>query len=152
MFKIRLHERKSTTANCIYLYCGNKKLVEFFNSLGFVDGNKISNMLGIPNSIKKNKKFLQACIRGLIDTDGSIFRLSNKDPNLKRISFKNNNQNLLNDVRCGLLRLGFNPSKVIYGDIFLTRKADIEKYMNEIGFGNYKNVKRFIELSPVIAP
>lgn len=61
----------------------------------------------------KNKRLLKSLCRGLIDTDGSIFRMSKKRPNLIRINFKNNNERLLQAVRKSFRILGFHSSKVI---------------------------------------
>ena len=83
--KIRLKK------NVVYSYLSSKELVKELERNGLFHGNKIKNKLKIPDWIFENKKYLRACIRGLIDTDGSVYRLSNKDPKLGRISFKNHN-------------------------------------------------------------
>ena len=130
----------------------SKELVEYLNDLGLKSGNKIKNKNTIPKWIFENPNFLKACIRGLIDTDGSIFRMSKKDPNLIRINFKNFNQELLKDTRNGFIRLGFHLSKIIRNNVFyLSRKDEIARYINEIGFSNNKHQIRFQEFnSPVV--
>jgi len=148
-FHIKGRIAKQPKNGAIYLCFDSRELVEFLDSIG-VPYNKIKRTVGIPNWIKKQKNFLISCIRGLIDTDGSIHRLSKRDPGLMRISFKNMNMNLLSDVRLSFLQLGFHPSKFIHNQIFLTRKSDIKLFVNKIGFNNSKNIERFMRLSPVV--
>ncbi len=79
--------------------------------------------------------------------------MSKKDPNLLRIKFTNHNIRLLNDARKAFLKLGFNVSKVICGrGIQISRKADIEKYLREMGFSNPKHLRRLHQFkdSPVV--
>ncbi len=142
----RVVERPDRGVICISV--DSKELVDFFANIGlWHKGRKSSN---VPSWIKNNKSFSAACLRGLIDTDGSIYRLSRKDPDSKRISFKNANVKLLKDFRDMAIGLGFHPSKITHGNIFITRKKDIVKYMDEIGFSNPKNSRKIKEISPVV--
>jgi len=121
----------------------SKELVLFFISIGIKPRDKILNQSTIPNWIWRDDNFLRACLRGLIDTDGSIFRMSNKNPNLLRICFTNYNIKLLNDTRDSFIKLGFNPSKIISNkQFFISRKKDIGKYLKEVGFSNKKHIDR----------
>ena len=88
---------------------------------------------------------LKSFVRGLTDTDGSVYRLSNKNPNTLRIGFKNADKSLSSAYRKALLKLGFHPSKLIYRNIFLTRKEDIRIYLKEIGFHNTKHKERILK-------
>ena len=145
---INLHKRNNERFIVVY----SRNLVEYFNNLGLKSGDKIKNKNTFPEWIFKNNEFLKACLRGLIDTDGSVFRMSKKDPNLIRISFTNYNQTLLKDTRNGFIQLGFNPSKITHNNkIYLSRKQDIVRYINEIGFSNNKHIIRFQKFSsPVV--
>ena len=58
--------------NTINLRMNSKLLFNFFLSLGFKLGKK-SLSATIPREIIKNKRFLRKTIRGLFDTDGSVF-------------------------------------------------------------------------------
>lgn len=101
-------------------------------------GDKIANSVTIPKWIKKNRRFLRCCLRGLIDTDGSIYRLKPHWPNLIQISFKSNNKRLLRDVRSAFIFLKFHPSKVFGNRIVLTRQHEVSRYLKEIGTNNKK--------------
>ena len=140
--------------NVIVISFYSIKLIQKLNELGFPPGDKIKNKLKIPEWIKSNQIFYKAFIRGLIDTDGSIFRMSNQDPQLLRISLTNFIPDLLDEIRNGLIDMGFNPSKIICNKHFyLSRKDNITKYIKEIGFSNSKHINRLKILqnqSPVV--
>lgn len=130
----------------VHLIINGKELVLFFKRKGILSGNKKKNNQGIPVWIKKNKIYLAACIRGLIDTDGSIHYISKNNKNL-RISFTSYIPKLMQDVREALLSLGFHPSKIIREkQIFLSRKDEIDKYIKEIEFKNKKHLNRIKKL------
>ena len=143
LFSIKTHSGKFKKQNAIYIEAHSFNLIEFLNLNGFKPGNKIKNKLTIPFWIKENNSYLKCCLRGLIDTDGSIFRMSKRDSNLIRISFTNYNLRLLNDTRESFLELGFHPSKIIHNrQFFISRQEEIKKYLKEIGFSNKKHLKR----------
>ena len=129
--------------NARFLDISSKELVNLFYSMGIKPGNKIRNQSTIPDWIKENENFLKTCLRGLIDTDGSVFRMSNKDPNLIRINFTSYNITLMNDVRNSFINLGFHPSKIILNkNIYISRQMEISKYLKEIGFSNNRHITR----------
>jgi hypothetical protein len=113
----------------------------FLESKGFKPGNKIKNELDIPLWIKNNSDFLRVCLRGLYDTDGCIYKLTNQ--NSYQISFSNTNPKLLNDVRQALLSLGIFPSKITKGkEIVITKKTELGKFLKLIGFHNLKHLNK----------
>lgn len=133
----------SRFSNSLFLKVHGRNIVDFFINKGIKNGNKKINQQSIPNWILENREYLKRCIRGLIDTDGSIHYISKNNRNL-RISFTSYIPNLLEGVRSSLLILGLNPSKIISGkQIFLSRKEDISNYLKIIGFSNQKHLKRF---------
>lgn len=154
LFKISTRIYSSKRALCCYVIADSVRLCEFLNSLEIKDGNKKKNNQHIPSWIKADKQLSSAFIRGLIDTDGSIHRMSKKDPNLLRISFKSHIPNLLQETYLVLTALGYSP--VISHSshqIVLSRQSEIKKYVNEIGFSNEKHIKRyqlFNTRSPVV--
>ncbi|VVB70244.1 LAGLIDADG-like domain protein [uncultured archaeon] len=101
-----------------------------------------------PSWMFKDPECLRGFIRGLVDTDGSVYRLSNKNPNIVRIGFKNADESLIAAYRTALLKLDFHPSKLTHRNVFLTSKSDTERYIKEIGFHNSKHRKRLIKIAP----
>lgn len=49
---------------------------------------------------------------------------------------------LLDGTRQALLDLEYHPSRVSDHSVYLTRRRDIEQYIQEIGFGNAKHRQR----------
>jgi intein/homing endonuclease len=126
-------------AKCVHLRLSKKKPVQDILSNSIKKpGNKIMNRVTIPNWIKHNRRFSIACLRGLIDTDGSFYYLKPQWPNLVQLSFKNNNSTLLKDVRGLFISLGFNPSRIFGNRVVLTRQDEIRRYLKEIGTNNKK--------------
>lgn len=151
LFNIKAKVINLSYKNERFVVLYSRKLVEYLERIGLKSGDKIKNQIGIPNWIAEDKNLLKACLRGLIDTDGSIFRMSRKDPNLIRISFTNFNLTLLKNARESFIKLGFHPSKITSTNKFyISRKKDIVRYINEIGFSNDKHIKRFREFNSLV--
>lgn len=141
LFGVEPLEILSKKNNGRYLIISSKQLVNFFISNELKSGNKIKNQVTIPSWIKKNKSYLKSCLRGLFDTDGCIYKLTNQ--NSYQICFTNYNLTLLNDVRNGLLSLGINVSKITKGrDIMITKKSELRKFLNEVGFQNSRHLNK----------
>jgi hypothetical protein len=122
----------------IVLRINSVETTKFLISCGLLSGNKVKNQVGIPQWIKNEKSLMKACLRGLIDTDGSIYRMTPQWPNLFQLSFKNNSKRLLQDVRDTFIALGFHPSKIFGNRIVLTRQKEIYMYFKDIGSNNLK--------------
>lgn len=148
--KEHIYTKHDTDSNCIHLRLNSKKDVLDILSVSIVkNGDKIKNKVTIPDWLFEKESYLKSCVRGLIDTDGSVYRMSKRDHKLIRIEFKSKNRKLLNDVRKALILLNYHPSKVICNkEIFLSRQKEIERYINEIGFNNFKHIRRFNKIAP----
>ncbi len=134
----------------------DKKLVNFFKELGIKAGPKIN--IGIPKEILTDKKFLKRFIRGLFDTDGSIFfhknySIKNSKHIFPKIQLGSVSENLVKDVYDSLMLLGLNPKmkkpykgkrdKNIVFRVIIYRKDDIKFYIKEIGFKNPKHYTKW---------
>ena len=141
--KVRFHTGKNS--NSYYAIADSRKIVDFFEKEGFKAGNKIVNQVTIPKWIMEDNKSLAACLRGLYDTDGSFYRLTNQ--NSYQVHFKNHNFTLLQDLRKGLIKLGIIPSKIICNkSIVITKRSEIEKFYKVIGFSNPKHLNKIKKL------
>lgn len=130
------------TANLVFF---SKQLCSFFNSLGIKTGDKIRNKSIIPKAIFSDKCLSLACLRGLIDTDGSISRRGRKGEQFT-IVFANHNPYLLYQVkeisdRYGIFTFFSDKDKVVG-----TNKYDnIKNYFSAIGSSNLRHIVRFYE-------
>jgi|SRR3989339_1087621 len=151
LFNERSKIKLAPRYNGVYLVVYGKNIVSFIESKGIKSGNKKKNNQGIPSWIKRKGDYLKCCIRGLMDTDGSIHRISKSNKNL-RISFTSHIPILIQEVRDSLIKLHFSPSKIVCGNkIFLSRKDEVDKYLKWVQFRNQKHLKR-IERLNVRAP
>lgn len=149
LFKLKVSVSFDKGRQGMNLRVASVDLVAFLSSLGLISGDKIKNKVTIPPWIKVDNNLLISCIRGLIDTDGTVFRTS-KTSNRWVIGFKNNNRILLEDVRNGLIDLGFHPTKIITNAIFIARKNEIGLFIEKINFSNSKHrMKLIAPYSPV---
>ncbi len=116
--------------NGAYIYFYNKYLTQNLLDLGLKRGNKIKNQLGIPKWIIKNQKYSKMCLRGLIDTDGSIFFA--KRDNALYIDFTNHNQKLMKDFKFITKNLGYPFVKCKETNVCLYQKKEVVRFINDI--------------------
>jgi len=96
--------------------CCNRKIIKQFESAGMARGKK-ANICKVPEEIQKNKVLYVPFIRGLFDTDGSIFFKKSYNKNASRWQKSNNHipviqiasvsQSLIESIRKMLSSLGF---------------------------------------------
>ena len=125
--KVSIVKRKS---NCCDISCYSNKWEDL---LGWKakNGSKYKQNIIIPDWIKKNKKYSIACIRGLFETDGSIY----KDRGYEMVNFVTIIPNLAADVMEILKKLEFNPK------IYRINTTKIPRYTIRIS----KNVTLFLK-------
>jgi len=143
---VGVYENKPYSARIYYI--SRKELVLFLvNQLGLKIGNKVKQQVDIPGWVKKNKKYAIACVRGLIDTDGSIFthsyKVKGKIYNYKKLGFTSHSEPL----RCSVFKIlqdnGIKSRLFDNRDVRIDSIADMEKYFKIIGSHNPKHLKRY---------
>lgn len=72
-------------------------------------GTKIIQRVSVPIWIKSSKLYSKHCLRGLMQTDGSIY----KDRGYVFVNFVNHTENLARDVYFMIEKIGFNPNMQI---------------------------------------
>ncbi len=138
LFKVIPKSKSSGLKSYHVVYFGSTKIVKWLLDMGLVY-NKVNKQVAIPEWCFKNKSYIRATIRGLMDTDGSIYKMGTS----AQMSFTNKSVPLLKNTQLMLQLLGFSPSKISANKIYLTKKSDLIKYWKEIGFKNPKHIKRF---------
>jgi hypothetical protein len=138
--------RKKELANTIMI--SRIKLVEYaIDSLGLVLGNKVRQEFDIPGWIKRDKEYLIACMRGLFDTDGSVFThtyvVKGKEYSYKKLSFTSASLPLRLTVFDFLHSLGISCRLAGDNDVRIDSKASVERYFRIIGSSNPKHLKRY---------
>jgi len=92
-------------ASCIDISCYSNKWEDFLGWKAKL-GSKEKQKISIPNWIKNNKTYSKHCLRGLFETDGSVYA----DRNYKMANFVTIIPILANDVLELLSKLGFKPN------------------------------------------
>jgi len=85
---------------------------------------------------------MQSCLRGLIDTDGSVYLCGNGS-RFPRLNFSSNIEQLKKDFSKLCKKLGFRNTPWNGKNTMIYRKKDIFKYRDEIGFSNSYHLGRF---------
>lgn len=126
--------------NSVLLSFHSKKVFDFFRNIGFPVG--VKGELSIPNKAFLETNLALACIRGIFQTDGSIYNRYSKayvghakHYNYKNIQFKMNAKNLLQQIKSILERV-----RIKSGNI----RKDGNSFVLTIH--TQSSVKRFYEL------
>lgn len=137
--------------NVIRIRTQKSKIVKKISSLGIPFGNKLKNNIEIPNWVFSRKNLIKACIRGLIDTDGSVSPITGR--NYSYIWFVSQIPALRMSFSEAMKVLDIKTSKwnerTEHGSqIFIGSKADLQKYFKEINFNNPYHKERF--MAPIV--
>ncbi|MEA3453178.1 MAG: LAGLIDADG family homing endonuclease [Patescibacteria group bacterium] len=123
------------------LYIGSVDLIDYLRKKGLHASNKVREQVDVPLWVLSKNSYKKSFTRGFFDTDGSIYRLKFG----VQMCFCNRSLPLLSSTREILLNLGYHPSRISTYNLYLTRKPDLRRYIQEIGFGNPKHSKRAME-------
>lgn len=107
----------------------------------------MKQQVDIPSWIFEEKLYKQACIRGLIDTDGCVYKKERKEKNgveyrSVAINFKTASLPLQKSLGKLFSDLNFKTS-VSGRTLYLFGKEQILRYADEIGFSNPKHFNRY---------
>ena len=150
LFLLKPGVRKVRGAQAVNIYISRVDLVRYFtNTLGLKVGNKVNNQVDIPDWIKDRLAYYKACVRGLIDTDGSVFihryRVNGKVYSYKKLEFCSHSEPLRRSV-CSLLKeIGLHPRLTRGFGVRLDSKQDMQEYFHVIGTHNPKHLKRYLQ-------
>jgi DNA-binding transcriptional regulator WhiA len=106
--KIIFPENKVTLVDRIYatdISCYSNKWEGILNWRA-KGGSKIKQKVGVPVWIKQNISYTIECLRGLLQTDGSIYL----DRGYKMVNFTSADYTLIEDVKFMLEKTGFNTN------------------------------------------
>ncbi|MFO7793595.1 MAG: LAGLIDADG family homing endonuclease [Candidatus Nanohaloarchaea archaeon] len=107
----------------------SKDLVERLEELGLESGNKTDNQVCVPGWIKENPEFRVRCLKGLVDTDGTVYE---RVPGDTVIQFKNASQPLLDDFKEMCETEGISTSKGGYRSVQVAANDEVDKFIRLI--------------------
>ena len=134
--------------NAVTVVMSSRSLVLFLEKHGMPIGNKIIKNIGVPEWIKEDLQFKKSFLRGLFDTDGSIFldhhRIKSKDYFHLGWAVTSYSSQLRGDIFQILEELGFRPTcRDTQKSVYIRRRKEVVRYFEQIGSHNNKHLTRF---------
>ena len=138
---MKIRNRPNEQTMDIYAY--SKDVARVLNTWGMP--------LGVKNAVKL-QPVVPLCengfLRGLFDTDGSIYRKYGK---YRQIQFKSSNKPLMNYTVKALKRMKFNPTEIVQDEtnykLYLCRQGEVKRFFEEVAPTNQKHQIRFQRIS-----
>lgn len=122
------HNLKGSKATQVVIY--SKEIIEELKKLGLQPGDKTDNQVDVPQWIKEDKEYTRCCLRGLVDTDGTIYRQTTD--NRAIIQFKNFSEPLLSDFKRMCESLDYSPSKAGRNTVQIAKQKEVLEFINEV--------------------
>lgn len=124
-------------ANAVDVRINSVTIATFFRNMGLIPNNKT-----VPKWINSKIIYQKACVRGLIDTEGSVSKkvyFARKGKSIYfQLNFRNYDIELMRFVRDVLVNLGMKPTLNLSKSLYLSNPKSISIYKKEVGFGNPK--------------
>lgn len=136
----------------IRIRINNKNFVKFLKYIGIPSGKGKFEKVRVPQPIiGKSVEHTKACIRGIFDTDGSVYfdkRKIYRKPYI-RIELHMSNKELLTQIS-GLLTKMNIESKLPENKttLYINGKDNVNNYLKRIGFRNSRHSERIKSLYP----
>jgi len=140
----KISKRKDSLGADIVI--SSASVIDFLLKQGLKAGNKVKNQIDIPAWIRGDMEFQKACLRGLIDTDGSLYchryKANNKWYEYLKLDFTSCSKPLLSSVYAIFSALGIKAS--LEGvHITVSAKAEVNRYLATVGSSNTKFLDRW---------
>jgi intein/homing endonuclease len=143
--------RQNAKGRWLVLCVSSVQLVAFLQEIGLVQGNKVQLQCGIPNWIFEKPEYMQACVRGMMDTDGCVYhhayKVNGKEYRYVKMTYAGRSWPLLEGLQEMLRRLGFKPGAVRKpGYLSISSDKEVRRYYEEaVGTHNPYHWRRYQE-------
>jgi intein/homing endonuclease len=157
----RIYHRKDD--NTVRYWITKRSIIEWFIRQGLSKGPKI-NRVEIPDKIIQNVIFAMACIRGIFNTDGCIYRRYSKQykshskyyANYAVAEIRIKSEKLMNQISDILKAIGIKPTAVTKTKLGLsvlriTSQPDLKKFIELIKPREY-HLKRYETIVNTVGP
>jgi len=148
-FNYEIRKNESSMGESYILRTTDRKIIRFFAALGFPVGKKTNQQIKIPEFVLVSEKTVREFLRGLFESDGSVYGLGNKKYLEGMLAFSittipelvENMRAFLEDLKVLLGLLG------IKANLICERGTEKDKVLLRLLISHEpKNVERFIEL------
>ncbi len=148
LFDVQGYFYRRRNQNSLVLVIKSKRIYDFLKSAGMPERTKNTNKkFTIPEWIMKNPNFIKACIRGLTDTDGTVFKSHGRWVNFQ---YKFASKPLTRSLHRAFVKIGYHPTRVkknlrfnpksgktsVCWQFYLSQHGDVDRFVREIGFSN----------------
>ena len=131
----------------VNIVVSRKKLVEFCKNMGLPIGNKIKQGLDIPVWIMENDNYARKCLRGMVDTDGSVvihrYKVNGKQYCYRKLQFASQSPPLIKSAKIIFYRNKMKPRLDSRGHLRLDSVKETSRYFSIIGSSNPKHIRRY---------
>lgn len=138
---------KRKECNTVNVVVTGVNFIFYLKSIGLHIGDKVRQQVDVPDWIKNDQLFSRWCVRGLMDTDGGVFRntysINNHSYSYLKICFVNLSQPLLRFTHRVLSDANLSPSSVGNSHIWVASEKNVYKYMQIIGSSNDRLHRKF---------
>jgi len=139
---------KDSNSRVVMVY--SVALIEHLESIGLQKGNKVAHQVSIPDWIFSSKDCMEACVRGLMDTDGGPCRRTDQRVfparYYVRLVFKNSSRPLIDGVWRILTEFGYRVRRYAK-TVELNRQEGVRRYYAAIGTSNAYHRERYLQLA-----
>jgi len=155
-FGTKCYLRVRTERNAILLITLKKSVFNFFTKYGFRAGKK--KEIKIPKIIFQNKLLSKSCVRGIFDTDGSVYRRYSKKYNRHKriykhlvIQFKMNSEILIKQIKKVLGSNKINTTRITTEKksfvLRITEQKSVHLFMKAFKPNNPYHTERYLNNS-----
>lgn len=146
LFSVSCHMHKRKESKGAGVVINSSDLRDFLIKLGLKPGNKVRNQISVPKWIIGKRQYRIACLRGLMDTDGSLYMhrhiVENKGYIYPRINFSSCSKPLLKFVFDTLNELNC-KARNSYQNVLVDSLPAVRRYFEVAGTSNPKFIKKF---------
>ena len=130
----------------IDIVVSSTSLVDFLVESGLTTGSKVRNQASVPDWIDAEQDYRISCLRGLMDTDGGLYRhqylVAGKKYEYLKLCFTNYSRPLLKFVHRTLEILGVKAS-LKSNHVSVYSKESVKRYFEIVGSSNPKHLDKF---------
>lgn len=148
LFRFNPSYKIRNDCNVILISGSGISSIQYLMSIGLIPGNKIKLQVDVPGWIKENPAYSLACLRGLVDTDGGIFKhtyaVNGKSYTYTKFAFVNRSIPLLKFAFETLKSLELGPKlidKVANKRVWLYNQTEVMRYIALVGTHNPRLLK-----------
>lgn len=138
---------KRKECNAVNVVVTGVNYISYLKSIGLQIGDKVRQQVDVPDWIKNDQAFSRSCVRGLMDTDGGVFRntysINNHSYSYLKVCFVNLSQPLRKFTHKVLSDANLSPSSVGNSQVWVASEKNAYKYMQIIGSSNDRLHRKF---------